>query len=237
MAYLSRVPSPPESDHGIALDEAGVRKLLAGFRNHPLFLLVLLALRTGMRRNELLAMRWDDLNVADKTVRVERTLECTSGNVRVKAPKTKRGVRVISIDDELLALLLSLRERHLRIAAGVPDGATIDLSLIKLPEGALMFPGTPRGSKGFSFTAFRNPSGITKSFLQQSRRLGFKGLRFHDLRGTAITLMLNRGLPPHIVAKRHGHDPATMLHSYAKHLPQDDKQAAAVIAELSKGVL
>jgi integrase len=124
---------------------------------------------------------------------------------------------VISIDDELLSLPLAIREQHPQIAAGVPDGATIDLSLIKLPEGSLIFPGTPREGEGFSFTTFGHPASVTNIFAKRARRLGFKNLRFHDLRGTAITLMLNRGLPPHVVAKQHGHDVATMMRAYAKH--------------------
>ena len=70
-----------------------------------------------------------------------------------------------------------------------------------------------------------------------ARRLGFPKLRFHDLRGTSVTQMLNRGVPPHIVAKRHGHDVATMMRAYAKALPQDDAAAAAVMGDMLKGVL
>jgi integrase len=236
MQYLGKVPSAPESDHGMALDPGQARKLVAGFRGHPLYLLVVTALATGMRRNELLALRWVDVDAVAKTLRIERCLERTRGNSAIKAPKTRRGVRTIAIDDELLGLLLAERERHLSIEAGISDGASVDLRLIKLPEEALVFPGTPREG-GFSFTAFRHPSGVTKIFSKVARKLGFPKLRFHDLRGTAITRMLTAGIPSHVVAKRHGHDPATMLRAYAKALPQDDAQAAAVMAEMLKGAL
>lgn len=239
MKYLSKVPSAPEGDqdHGVALDPEQTRQLIAGFRGHPLYPLVVTALGTGARRNELLALLWSDLDVAAKTLRIERSLERTRGGLAIKGPKTRRGMRTITIDDELLGLLIAERERHLRIAAGVPDGVTVDLTLIKLPEGALIFPGTPLGGSGFSFTAFRNPSSVTGVFLRVARRLGFPKLRFHDLRGTSVTQMLNRGVPPHIVAKRHGHDVATMMRAYAKALPQDDAAAAAVMGDMLKGVL
>jgi integrase len=164
-------------------------------------------------------------------------LERTPGNSAVKPPKTSRGKRTVTIGDELLGLLLAERELHQRIAAGVPDGADVDLSLVRLPEGALIFPGTPRGGEGFSFTAFRHPSGVTKIFTKVARKLGFKNLRFHDLRGTAITTMLKAGQPLHVVAARHGHDPAVMLRAYAKALPQDDAQAAAIMGEMLKSGL
>jgi integrase len=236
MQYLGKVPAAGEHDHGIALDPEQARKLVAGFRGHPLHLLVVTALATGARRNELLALRWTDLDVAAKTLRIERSLERTTGNSAIKAPKTSRGVRTISIDEELLALLLTEKERYLRIEAGVPEGASVNLGLIRLPEGALIFPGSPKEG-GFSFTVRRHPDTVTKAFCRVARKLGFPKLRFHDLRGTAITRMLTAGIPPHIVAKRHGHDAATMLRSYAKALPQDDAHAAAVMAEMLKGAL
>src|SRR6516164_2430592 len=96
---------------------------------------------TGARRNEVLALRWSDLDVAAKTLRIERAVEMTQAHgLTLKPPKTKRGFREITIDDDLIALLLKERDRHLRIAAGVPHGAEVDLSLVKLPQGAMMFP-------------------------------------------------------------------------------------------------
>jgi hypothetical protein len=157
MTYVEKVPSPPESDHGIALDAAQLGTVTTGFKDHPLYELVVTAVHTGCRRNELLALQWTDLDVANKKLRIERTLERTRQGSTLKAPKTARGVRTIDIDDALLSLLLALRERHLRIVAGVQDGAQVDLSLVKLPEGALMFPAPPQPGEGFSFTAFPAP--------------------------------------------------------------------------------
>jgi len=153
----------------------------------------------------------------------------------MKDPKTRRGVRTISIEDDLIELLLAEKARHLRIEAGVPDGVTVDLGLIRLPEGALIFPGSP--AEGFDFTTPRNPNTVTNTFHKAVKRLGFPKLRFHDLRGTAITRMLSAGVPAHVVAKRHGHDPAIMLRSYAKALPQDDRAAAGLMSAELKGVL
>src|SRR5262249_53907277 len=129
------------------------------------------------------------------------------------------------------------REKHLRIAAGVPDGVAVDLSLVKLPDGALMFPNPPALGEGFSFTKLRNPDNTTKEFVRKARKLGFPSLRLHDLRGTHETLLLDRGVPVHVVAARCGHDPAVLLRSYAKRTRKADSNAAAVIGSLSKGML
>jgi len=237
MTYVEKVPSPPEADHGIALDAAQLGTVTAGFKDHPLYELIVTAVRTGCRRNELLALQWADLDAANKKLRIERALERTRQGSALKAPKSARSTRTIDIDDALLALLLSLRERHLRVAAGVPDGAPVDLGLIKLPEGALMFPAPPQGQQDFSFTAFRHPGNITKQFAKHAKRLGFPGLRFHDLRGSIATLLLDAGEPVHKVASRLGHDPATLLRSYAKRTQGGDASAAAVIGNMLKGAL
>jgi integrase len=234
VAYVEKVPSPPEADHGIALDAAQLGTVVAAFRGHPLYELIVTAVRTGARRNELLALQWTDLD--GKKLRIERTLEKTRQGYALKPPKTARGIRTIDIDDALLALLLSLRERHLRIAASVPDGVQVDLSLVKLPEGALMFPAPPQGRESFSFTRFRHPGNITKQFAKHARRLGFKA-RFHDLRGSIATLLLDAGEPIHKVASRLGHDPATLLRAYAKRTQGGDASAAAVIGNMLKGAL
>jgi integrase len=236
MGDLLKRPSPGEADHGVALTPQQTGKLVKGFVGHPLYLLIVMALSTGARRNELLALQWSDLDPVAKTLTIRRALERVNGSSGMKDPKTQRGVRVISIEDDLIELLLAEKERHLRIEAGIADGATADLRLIRLPEGALIFPGAP-GTEGFDFTTPRNPNTVTNTFHKMVKRLGFGRLRFHDLRGTAITRMLSAGVPPHIVAKRHGHDPAIMLRAYAKALPQDDRAAAGLMSAELKGVL
>jgi integrase len=131
-----------------------------------------------------------------------------------------------------------MRETHLRIVAGVSDGdgTTVDLSLIRLPEGALMFPSPPAGVT-FEFTRPRDPHAVTRGFTRRARRLGFAKLRFHDLRGTHETLLLDSGVPVHVVAARCGHDPAVLLRNYAKRTKKADTSAAAVIGALSQSIL
>ena|SRR5262245_6214838 len=102
-----------------------------------------LAASTGARRNEILALRWCDLDPVAKTLRIERSLEESRGSVQTfKGPKRDSHKRTIVIDDALVRMLLSLRARHLRLIAGVPDGVGVDLGLIKLPTDALFQPRT-----------------------------------------------------------------------------------------------
>jgi integrase len=182
--HVDKVPARGESDHGTALEDDQLRKLIQGFRGHDLFAIVSTA---AARRNEILALRWSDLDPAAKTLRIERALEETKAHgIRFNGPKKDSHKRTITIDDDLIALLLSERERHLRLKAGIPDGVTVDLSLIKLPEGALMFPNPTELADG-SFTSPRSPRRVSKYFQIRAARIGFRGFRFHDLRGTHET--------------------------------------------------
>jgi integrase len=222
----------------MALDAGQLRTLVLGFKGSALFPIVAVAAFTGARRNEILALRWSDLDPAKKTLRIERAIDETEEHgLRIKGPKTERGKRTITIDDEVLSLLLGVREKHLRIKAGIPDGATVDLSLVGLTGDALMFPNPPMPGADFSFTRPRNPRAVTKVFVQKATKLGFPKLRFHDLRGSHETALLDAGVPVHVVAARCGHDPAVLLRSYAKRTTKADTSAAAIIGVLSKGVL
>jgi integrase len=149
----AEAPSPGESDHGMALDEDQLRTLLEGFRPSVLFPIVAVLAFTGARRGEVLALRWSDLDVEKKTLRIERAVEQTAKyELAIKEPKTKRGKRAITIDDDLIALLVAEREKLQRIHAGVPDGAKVNLSLVKLPDDAL----TRNSCAGPVCSAFRN---------------------------------------------------------------------------------
>src|SRR5207245_2649583 len=112
-----------------------------------------------------------------KSLRVERALEVTKKyGARYKVPKTARGLRTIALDDGTVAMLLKEKEKHLRIRAGVPDGADVDLSLVRLPDGALMFPNVPGAGEEFSFTTPRNPRNFSKEFARRAALLGFADL-------------------------------------------------------------
>jgi integrase len=237
MARAEKVPYVGEADHGTVLDQDELRTLVEAFRGSVLHPIVCVAAFTGARRGEILALRWADLDVEAKTLRIERAVDHVRGQpLAIKPPKSARGTRTITIDDGLVALLLAEREKHLRLVAGVPDGAAVDLSLVKLPADALMFPNPPGPGEDFSFTKLRNPNGVTTEFQKRARQRGFD-IRFHDLRGSHETLLLDAGVPVHVVAARCGHDPAVLLRSYAKRTRKADTSAAAVIGAMAGSVL
>jgi integrase len=226
-------PSGEAQSEGAILDEEELGKLVQDFRGHSLYPIVAMAAFTGMRRNEMLALRWVDIDLDAAMVSVTRNVEVTKAHgTRIVTPKSKQGHREFQIDASLADLLRKERERALRLAAGIPDGAEVDLSLIKLPAGALVFPAI-----GFDLTAIRHPTTVTTSFIKHARKLGHANLSLHDLRASHETALLDQGVPVHVVAKRCGHDPAVLLRAYARRTKKADTSAANVIGTLMKGVL
>lgn len=236
MKRAEQVPSGGESDHGVALDESELATVVAGFRPSPaMYPIVALTAAIGARRNEVLAFRWSDLDVEKKTLRVERALDFTKKfGIGLKPPKTMRGLRTIALDDATVAMLVNEREKYQRLHAGVADGVDVDLSLIRLPDDALIFPNDPAAG-----AVPRNPRNFSKEFARRAVLLGFPDLRFHDLRGTHATLLLDRGVPVHVVAERIGDDPAVLLRNYAKKKRKNtaDTSVSAIISALAAGFL
>ncbi|MCA1533861.1 site-specific integrase [Bradyrhizobium sp. NBAIM03] len=242
MQRVEQIPAPETFDPDEGIDEIGeglteteLAMLIAGFKPSSIYPIVVLAAATGARRNELLALRWSDLDADKKTLRIERALEQTKKfGIRIKPPKTKRGFRTIDLDDGTIAVLLKAKERHLRLAAGVPDGADVDLALIRLPADALMFPAIT-----VSFTSPRHPRNFSKDFAYRAETLGFGKTRFHDLRGIHSTALLDAGIPVHTVAQRIGDDPAILLRNYTKRkrLKRADQMLSDTIAGLAAGFL
>jgi integrase len=144
--------------------------------------------------------------------RIERAWEQTKKfGLRLKPPKTKRGLRTISLDDGTIKTLLAEGVRHQGIHTGIPDGGRRRPQPVSPVTGSLMFPATLEIGKELAVTAPRNPRNFSKEFARRANLLGFGRTRFHDLRGIHATALLDAGIPVQIVARHIGDDPATLL--------------------------
>lgn len=228
-----------EHDEGLTEDE--LAKLVSGFKPSSLYPIIVLAAATGARRNELLALRWSDLDVKAKTLRIERAWEHTKKfGLRLKPPKTARGLRTIGLDDATIAVLLAEKASYQRGIAGITgDDTTTDLSLIQLPAKALMFPLPPATGRDIVFAAPRIPRNVSKEFRRRADLLDFKGIKLHTLRGVHATALLDANIPVHVVAERIGDDPATLLRWYTKRKRSKaaDVAVSAALTAISAGFL
>lgn len=165
-----------------------VDRLLEAAKGTYLYVPILLAVATGMRRGELLALRWADCDLAGGTISVCRSLEQTKAGLSFKEPKTARSRRVVALPAFAVEALRRHRveqmEQRLRVGP-----AWQDYDLVCCRED-----GTPI-----------RPDSITVLYKAILRRAGLPPVRFHDLRHTHATLLLGQGVHPKVVSERLGH--------------------------------
>lgn len=209
-------PPRPEPVEMHTLTSEQVRRLLevAPARDRPLYLL---AVSTGMRLGELLALRWADVDLKGGSLRVVATLRHLSGEPATFAtPKTAHSRRRVELSKSVVAAL------------GAHKVATIEERWQAgqlWQDHDLVFPnllGRPRGS-----------SNIVRTLHPLLERAGLPRIRFHDLRHTAATLMLGQGVHPKLVSEMLGHASIGItLDTYSHALPSMHREAAQVMESL-----
>ncbi len=218
-----------EVDVGDTLPREKFADFLKGFQGNALESIVTVALHTGARRNEILAIRHSDIDYKAGVLRIARSVERTKKHgTRFKTPKSGKA-RELTIDVELLALFRREREALARFIAGVSADADVDLSLVKLPPDALVF-WSNRDVRDFAKP--RNDADVSRNFREEATKLGYPRLRFHDLRGSHETALLDAGVPVHVVAARCGHSAAMLLKTYAERTQSADAKAADAMAAI-----
>jgi len=182
--------------------------LLNGIQNKPIYWPVLLALTTGMRRGEILALRWKNVDFKEKTIRVVESLEQTKQGIRFKAPKTER-TRAVILPDYAIEKLTSLKKKQADELA--------ELKIVQSQETLVCcrFDGRPLW-----------PTSVTHEFVKAIRKLSsLPRIRFHDLRHSHATQLLTAGIHPKIAQERLGHSTITTtldLYSHVTTTMQDD---------------
>ncbi|MCL0065380.1 site-specific integrase [Dehalococcoidia bacterium] len=210
----------PEHKEMATLAPEDVNRLLDAVRDTPYYVPFYTAIYTGLRRSELLALRWFRVDLELATLSVVETLHRLKNREFVFGqPKSKRGRRLITLSPSLAILLREHKARQ---------------------EFERMFLGKPLSPNDLVFS---NPDGsplkpdcITQAFTRITRAIGLYGVRFHDLRHTHATLMLWQGIHPKIVSERLGHSSiAITLDTYSHVLPGLQEAAALRFEEGLQG--
>ncbi len=191
------------------LDEKATVELLRSLEGGRLHLAALFAVGTGMRRGEILGLRWQDVDLKAGKVAVRQNLQQTSGGLLFKSPKTGKGQRSIS----LMASTTTALGRHKRLQAAsrLENGwAYQDNDLVLCEDD-----GRPWGPDRFS-----------AEWHKTMKQLG-RPVRFHDLRHTHATLLLRQGVHPKVVSERLGHSTINItLDTYSHVMPDLQDEAA-----------
>lgn len=202
-----------------AWDTATAARFQALVVDDPDAALWLTALKTGLRRGELLALRWADLDLDAGRLTVRRTFVPTSGGGLVEQPPKGGRPRVLDLAPTHVTLLREHRRRQLaqRLAVG---SAWQDHDLVFcLPPGG--DPTHDPGGRPYSLTTFGQRWRLLVA------RLGLPPIRPHDLRHTNATLLLEAGVHPKVVQERLGHASVTLTLDRYSHVTPTLGQAAA----------
>lgn len=195
------------------LDAAGGRALLTAALTDRYSALYVLAITTGMRRGELLALKWEDVDLDRSVLSVKATLSQVKGGLRFGDPKTARSRRQIELGGLAVA---SLRER--REAAEAEGHAKAGDVVFCTGNGT---PITPANFWRDSWDPLRERAGMPEGF------------RFHDLRHTAATFMLAQGIHPKVASERLGHGNVSItLDTYSHVTKTMGRQAADAVDDL-----
>jgi integrase len=184
--------------------EEDITRFLEAVKDTPYYALFYTALFTGMRRSELLALRWQDVDFILSQVSVSRSLHhLKGGKVVFRSPKTAKGRRTVALPPSAILLLKEHHEKQ------------------KLERAML---GIPLTDDDLAFSALEGkplrPNTVSRAWTTLAARAGLNVIRLHDARHSHASLMLKQGIHLKIVQERLGHSSiAITLDTYSHVAP------------------
>lgn len=195
------------------------RSFIAAADGDRLSALWRLAVTLGLRRGEILGLRWEDVDLDAGTLRIARTLQRIDGRLVVKEPKTARSRRSLTLPKPAIASLRAHRDRQAFEAKEAADRKR------RWEDSRFVFV-TPVGTP-------IDPDNLSKHYKALLRASGLRDQRFHDLRHAAATLMIRDGLPVNEVSAVLGHSQtSTTLNVYSHVLPDAHRRVADALERI-----
>lgn len=199
------------------LDDYQVRQLIQATDDVQMQVLFWIAVTTGLRKGEILGLKWSDLDWQTRKLQIQRQVQRRAGEGLIFCePKSASGRRVVVLGEKTLDRLREHREAQYQKRIQVGD-LWQDFDLIFTSPI-----GTPL-----------DQSKVSKVYKECLSKTGLPMIRFHDLRHTAATMMLQQGIHPKVVQERLGHsDISLTLNTYSHVLPSMQDEAAEKMDEL-----
>lgn len=215
----STTPPKPKHQEMKFWDENQAQRFLltAKLNNDLFYTLYHLAIATGMRQGKLLGVRWADMELEKGILHVQRQLtKKKGGGYEFTTPKTKAGKREIGLGTATVAILKEHRQKQFEL---------MGIKGEQWHEQDLMFP----SQTGMPL----DRDNLRKHFKRLLKNSGLPRIRFHDLRHTAASLMLNNGVPVIVVSRRLGHArPSITLDIYGHLIPSKQQEIASLMDQL-----
>jgi integrase len=171
-----------------------------------------IALHTGIRRNELLALTWRDVNVDLGTINITKSMDRRKGKTTIHPPKTNKGIRLVTLPPISSMFLRELKQQQDVDALFFGYKVSADTNVFVRRTGNPLL-----------------PRAVSNGFKVIAERAGYPELKyhFHESRHTHATVMLEQGVHPKIVQERLGHqDIETTLNTYSHVTPTLQREAS-----------
>jgi integrase len=204
---------PPRVQHREmqTMNESDIHIFLEFAKSTPYYPLFYLALFTGMRRSELLALKWCDVDLTLSQLSVIRTLhQLQDGRLIFRQPKTDKGRRLISLTPSTSIVLREHREQQERTRLELGSTLEEDDLVFCRADGEPLLPNT-----------------VSHAWTKLATRIGQKGITLHDARHTHASLLLKQNTHPKIVQERLGHSSIQITLDTYSHVAPGLQQAAA----------
>jgi len=173
------VDPPRTNKHRLnTLDEDGVNSILQAAKSTPHYALFYCALFTGMRRSELLALRWCDVDLLLGQISVTRSLHCLRNRAVIfRAPKLVKGRRMVALSPSTCIVLREQREKQKALSTMMGKRLENSDLIFSQPDGRPLL-----------------PDSVTHVWVKLVRKVGLNGVRLHDARHTHASLLLKQGV-------------------------------------------
>lgn len=187
-----------------------VRLFLSKIKGEYLRIVYVLALYTGMRKGEILGLRWKDIDFENKKISIRQTLYRTREGIIFQEPKTKTSRRMISVPDYVIDELKSHRIQQNKWKLQLGE-AFVDKNLVVT---------NPMGNP-------MDPRGVKRNMDKLMKEIDVPIIRFHDMRHTHATIMLQLGEHPKVVSERLGHSKVPVTLDIYSHVTPDMQKESA----------
>ncbi|MFC1993376.1 tyrosine-type recombinase/integrase [Chloroflexota bacterium] len=188
---VAKVVEPPRTARVTmqTLSPEEVTRFLDAARETEYYVYFATLLYSGLRRGELLALRWRNLDLESGTLTVvETAYRLGNGEYRIKEPKTQQSRRTVTLPSSLVELFKVYQADQVLLRVQLGISLNVDDFVFIRPDGSPI-----------------NPNAVTLAFRRIIKRAGLRSIRIHDLRHTHATLMLKAGVHPKVVSERLGH--------------------------------
>lgn len=215
-------PPTPERKETNILDGIGMARLLEAAHGTRLYIPILIATTTGMRRGEILALRWEDLNFETGIIKVRRSLGQTRKGLFIKEPKTPSGYRPVLLPSFVVDALRRHKAEQAKCRLRLGPDYQDKEGLICVKEDGSPYP----------------PNRLTRNFEDFVERLNIPHIRFHDLRHSLATLLSDENVNVKTTSERLGHsDVAFTLQRYTHVSPHMQREAAEAIDKVMRAAI